>query len=280
MATASAARKQLTWKFPHHPSTTAIIGDSQAKYLYNHFDPRRTNTPVFVTQSGLFMQEALSLLDFIPRTVTTLVLHVGTNDIASSSATVVFQKYKDMVSRIVEQRPEIKKIFTTLVLPRAPDRRRACLNRPFVVRFNREAGHFNHLLRLHCRRSGTLFYIDHALEWLPPGRVLAADGIHPSFEGVALIASHLRSLLLRNMVRSPSTWLDHAPLGLPGPPREHCHSRSENPSIREASGIPCRRSSPRAPRGAPHRSRSKSPYNTTRGHPEASGDSASPPRRD
>ncbi|KAL1433391.1 hypothetical protein MTO96_012597 [Rhipicephalus appendiculatus] len=42
-----------------------------------------------------------------------------------------------MVARITELRPEITKIMATLVLPRAPDRRRACLNRPSVVRFNR-----------------------------------------------------------------------------------------------------------------------------------------------
>ncbi|KAL1446371.1 hypothetical protein MTO96_047376 [Rhipicephalus appendiculatus] len=184
-----------------------------------------------------------------------------------------------MVARITELRPEITKIMATLVLPRAPDRRRACLNRPFVVRFNREAGRFNHLLRAHCRRSRALFFIDHALEWLPPGRVLAADGVHPSFEGVALIAGHLRSLLLRNTVRSPSTWLDHAPLGLPGPPSEYFPSRGDFPNIHEANGSRHRRPSQRAPRGAPHGPRNNSPYDTTRGHAEAAGGSASP-RRD
>lgn len=279
MATASAARKQLTWKFPHHASTSAIIGDSQSKYLFNHFDPRRTNTPIFVSQCGLSVQETVSLLDFIPRTVTTLVLHVGTNDIGSSPAAVVFQKYKDMVTRIMELRPEIMKIMATLVLPRAPDRRRACFNRPSVIRFNREAGRFNHLLRAHCRRSSKLFFIDHALEWFPPGRVLAADGVHPSFEGVALIASHLRCLLLRNAARSPPTWLDHAPLGLPSPPSQHLPSRGDFPNIHEANGTRSRRPSQRAPTGAPHGPRSNSPYDTTRGHAEAAGGIASP-RRD
>ncbi|KAL1442367.1 hypothetical protein MTO96_046444 [Rhipicephalus appendiculatus] len=47
-----------------------------------------------------------------------------------------------MVARITELRPEITNIMATLVLPRAPDRRSACLNQPFGVRFNREAGRF------------------------------------------------------------------------------------------------------------------------------------------
>ncbi|KAH6921241.1 hypothetical protein HPB50_027776 [Hyalomma asiaticum] len=92
--------------------------------------------------SGLSVQEVSSLLDFIPRTVTTLVIHVGTNDIAALPAGVVFQRYKDMLRKITELRPEIKKILATLILPRAPDRRRACRNRRFVMRFNKEAGRF------------------------------------------------------------------------------------------------------------------------------------------
>ncbi|KAL1421801.1 hypothetical protein MTO96_022848 [Rhipicephalus appendiculatus] len=104
-----------------------------------------------------------------------------------------------MVTRITELCPEVTKIMATLVLPRTPDRRRTCLNRPSVVRFNREVGRFNNLLRAHCCQSSMLFFFDHALEWLPPGWVLAADGVHPSFEGAALIAGHLRSPLLRNM---------------------------------------------------------------------------------
>ncbi|KAL1473471.1 hypothetical protein MTO96_038644 [Rhipicephalus appendiculatus] len=183
-----------------------------------------------------------------------------------------------MVARITELRPEITKIMATLVLPRAPDRRRACLNRPFVVRFNREAGCFNHLLRAHCRRSRTLFFIDHALEWLPPGRVLAADGVHPSFEGIALIAGHLRSLLLRNTVRSPSTGLTMHPWGC----QVHRASISRPEVIsrtstkRTVAGTDHHRNERRG--GAPHGPRNNRPYDTTLGHAEAAGGSASPSR--
>ncbi|KAK8761264.1 hypothetical protein V5799_027464 [Amblyomma americanum] len=39
------------------------------------------------------------------------------------------------------------------------------------------------MLRKHCQRTRGVFYVDHGLEWLPPARVMAADGLHPSFEG-------------------------------------------------------------------------------------------------
>ncbi|KAH9359725.1 hypothetical protein HPB48_002404 [Haemaphysalis longicornis] len=38
-------------------------------------------------------------------------------------------------------------------------------------------------------------YIDHALHELPARRVFAADGLHASFEGVALLAEHFRNAL-------------------------------------------------------------------------------------
>ncbi|XP_077564663.1 trypsin-1-like [Haemaphysalis longicornis] len=53
----------------------------------------------------------------------------------------------------------------------------------------------------HIAEEG-LFYLDHGLEWLPSARVFAADGIHPNFGGVAIMASHLHRALLRNFARS------------------------------------------------------------------------------
>ncbi|KAH9383762.1 hypothetical protein HPB48_025528 [Haemaphysalis longicornis] len=50
-----------------------------------------------------------------------------------------------------------------------------------------------------------MFYLDHELQFHPAVRVLAGDGLHPSFEGVALMASHLHGMCLSR--RGPSiTW--------------------------------------------------------------------------
>ncbi|KAL1476372.1 hypothetical protein MTO96_018618 [Rhipicephalus appendiculatus] len=59
-----------------------------------------------------------------------------------------------------------------------------------------------------------VFFLDHALEWFPSVRVLAADGLHPNFEGVALMAGHIKQLCFRNANgASSSSWLDHMPSG-------------------------------------------------------------------
>ncbi|KAL1466935.1 hypothetical protein MTO96_000535 [Rhipicephalus appendiculatus] len=59
-----------------------------------------------------------------------------------------------------------------------------------------------------------VFFLDHALQWFPSVRVLAADGLHPNFEGVALLARHIKQLCFRNATdASSSSWLDHMPSG-------------------------------------------------------------------
>ncbi|KAH6932991.1 hypothetical protein HPB50_011247 [Hyalomma asiaticum] len=53
---------------PPRANAGCRISDSQSKYLCTHFDPHRRNTPAFVSQSGLSVQETASLLEFIPHT--------------------------------------------------------------------------------------------------------------------------------------------------------------------------------------------------------------------
>ncbi|KAL1454786.1 hypothetical protein MTO96_043657 [Rhipicephalus appendiculatus] len=66
------------------------------------------------------------------------------------------------------------------------------------------------MLRSFCHRSKAVFFIDHGFEWIPAYRVLAADGLHPSFEGSSLIASHIRQLFSRRLLDATSSWCDHA----------------------------------------------------------------------
>ncbi|KAH9378846.1 hypothetical protein HPB48_023092 [Haemaphysalis longicornis] len=91
------------------------------------------------------------------------------------------------------------------LLSRSTNRRLRIRNYRVVGRCNREASFFNRLLPNYCRRSRTLFYLDHDLQFLPAARVLAADGLHPSFEFVALMASLLHDMCQSR--RGPSiTW--------------------------------------------------------------------------
>lgn len=199
----------ITWKFPKQVTTTVIIGDSQCKHLYNHFDPRRKGAPAFISKAGAKIEDISSLMDFVPQTATTVVLHVGTNDLTTTSAPVAFSNYEDLLGTIRRDHPNIRRVYVTLVLPRAPNRRRHNFNWRFVERFNRQASRFNGLLRGLCQRTRDLFYFNHGLECFPLWRVLAADGLHPSFEGVAIMASHIHDLVRKNYVREPELWLTH-----------------------------------------------------------------------
>ncbi|KAH6936142.1 hypothetical protein HPB50_013907 [Hyalomma asiaticum] len=78
---------------------------------------------------------------------------------------------------------------------------------------NREACDFNSRLRQLCRRSRQVFFLDHALEWFPPKLVLDGDGVRPSFEGVALMASHISYLVLHHDSHPwSSSCCNHAPI--------------------------------------------------------------------
>lgn len=208
MAFEVPAMENVTKKYPKYVTTTMVVGDSQCKHLFNHFDPGRKGTPAFVSKSGATIEGMSRLLEFVPHTVTTLILHVGTNDIAKGPADAAFERYKKLLVAIRQVLPNVRAIYATLVLPRSQNRRRRHLNQPFVTRCNLEAGKFNNLLRNHCRQVKGLFYLDHELQWIPPVRALAADGLHPSFEGVAIMASHLQQLLRRELRRAPPTWLN------------------------------------------------------------------------
>lgn len=209
MAIGSVTASNISFKFPKYITTSVVIGDSQCKYMHNHFDPGRKGTPAFIAQSGAGIQDAHSLLDFVPKTTTSIVLHVGTNDVSKISAEEAFERYRTLLDKIARDCPNIKTVYATLVLPRSINRRRGRVNHRFVQRCNREACQLNDLLRRYCRKTKGLFFLDHGFEWLPPCRVLAADGLHPSFEGVALMASHLHQTLRRTYGRTDTTWRDH-----------------------------------------------------------------------
>lgn len=88
----------------------------------------------------------------------------------------------------------------------------------FIRRFNLKARQFNTLLRDYCRHSWLVNFLDHGFYYLPASRVLAADGVHLSFEGTAIFASHLRQLLITRSSDTTTSWrtctpnAPHAPL--------------------------------------------------------------------
>ncbi|KAH6920691.1 hypothetical protein HPB50_028321 [Hyalomma asiaticum] len=178
MAAIYSTTERLSLRFPRIPINCATIGESTIKYVHDCFNPAEPGTPVFVSYRGATFGDILGLLRNLPPSLPRLGLHVGTVDIANNGPTM--------------------DIHLSLPLPRAPNRRRRGANKRFVQWFNREGSLFVDQVRRLCHRKELghgVRYLDHAFHELPPWRVLAADGLHPSFEGVAMLALHYRRLL-------------------------------------------------------------------------------------
>ncbi|KAH7971676.1 hypothetical protein HPB52_002167 [Rhipicephalus sanguineus] len=118
-------------------------------------------------------------------------------------------------------------VFATLVLPRGPNERLLRRNWRAVTRFNREAREFNSRLLDLCHAREGVFYVDHAIDRFPPWAVHAADGLHPSFAGVSLLAWNFYNLLLD--LRRPyiTDWQDNAP-------QPEAYGHGETPSYAQA----------------------------------------------
>ncbi|KAH8009886.1 hypothetical protein HPB51_021684 [Rhipicephalus microplus] len=215
--------------FPIHGASIAIIGDSQLKYLHQHFDPASSHSPAFICQHGACIGDIGELLDFIPKGTSNLILHIGTNDLANTHAPTAFDRYVALLDGIRHERPDIPVVFATLVLPRAPNQRLRRHNWRAVRRFNFEARDFNLRLLSLCHERKGVFHVNHRIDALPPWTVLAADGLHPSFTGVSLLAWNIYNLLLDVRLSYITNWLDHA-----RQPEVEAYELRETPSYSQA----------------------------------------------
>lgn len=198
--------EQLSRKFPRHPPTTAIIGNSQTRYLHRHFNPHDRATPAIITIRGASTFDIEKELAGIPRSVTTLVFHVGTSELASYGLDESLRRLRRLVNNTLRTRQELERLIVSCVLPRYPNQHLERSNEQFVHRFNRDARQFNETVKAYCRRPSKVSYVDYQFEQLPPRRFLAADGLHPSFMGVALIAETLKSALGRGDLEATTGW--------------------------------------------------------------------------
>lgn len=236
MSAACASSRRLTWKFPAHAPTCAIVGDSQTKYLYRNFDPSNHHSPAFITLPGANICDVVNLLDFVPRGVTELILHVGTNDVASTSNQVARERYSQLLDHIQRERPDIQAIFLTLLLPRAPNRRQNSQNWRTAEQFNRDAYAFNCFLVDLCRDRVNVFFLDHCLDHFHPTMVLAADGLHPNFAGVSIMSWNLYNFLFELRRPSIGEWQDHAS-PLPASESQQAPTHAQNSSDAEPSQL-------------------------------------------
>ncbi|KAG0443062.1 hypothetical protein HPB47_015328 [Ixodes persulcatus] len=118
------------------------------------------------------------------------------------------ERLREVLGHIRSARPEIKRIYLSLVLPRSVNRHLRFSNHRFVRWFNGQVSTFNIEASKLCRRSSGTFFIRHAFSEMPARRVLAADGLHPNFKGVALLALHLQNIIMQNKEQGPTGWSD------------------------------------------------------------------------
>ncbi|KAH7935230.1 hypothetical protein HPB52_004818 [Rhipicephalus sanguineus] len=170
MATIHASPKQVIWKFPQQTPTCAVFGDSQKRHLHNLFDCSSPESPAFISPPGL--------LDFVPRGTSFLILHIGTNDLARTSADIAIGKYAALLDHIRSEMSDIGTIFATLVLPRGLNERLRHPNGMQVNHINKQTHRFNSWLLNLCKSRRNVFFNDHAIHYFPPRMVLAADGLH------------------------------------------------------------------------------------------------------
>ncbi|KAG0428099.1 hypothetical protein HPB47_024898 [Ixodes persulcatus] len=99
--------------------------------------------------------DAKHLLDFMPQGVNHLILHLGTNDLATANISLALTSSS---------------------------------NRSFVARFNSKAQGFNGGLPYLRHQAQNTFFLDQCFDHLPVRLVMAADGVHASFAGVSYLA--------------------------------------------------------------------------------------------
>ncbi|KAH6929202.1 hypothetical protein HPB50_024158 [Hyalomma asiaticum] len=163
---------------------TVLIGDSQIKYMHTEFNPNSAGTPAFICQPGARIEDLHNLL---------IILHVGTNDLASTKGSVVFTRYRSLLHAVFKKCPSVRRIFGTLILPRSTNRCRG--------NNNRAQG-----------QHGGLFLEPTASPvvqaFLPARGALADDRLHTSFEGTALLASYIKDISFGEKRNTRSEWSD------------------------------------------------------------------------
>ena len=99
-------------------------------------------------------------------------------------------------------------------------------------------------------------FLDHDFTSLPPRRFLAADGLHPSFSGVALLAQNLKGRLHQGYSSTPPGWSSEIPAATTNPPQETPTTASTVPQSHSTGNSP---PSPAAPVQIPGASLPDSP---------------------
>ncbi|KAG0428097.1 hypothetical protein HPB47_024896 [Ixodes persulcatus] len=82
-----------------------------------HFNAHSHNAPRFVTYNGGRFSDVTRLLEHVSKPVYTLILHVGTNDVARNNAVTSLDRLHQLLVDVRSARRETECIYISLVLP-------------------------------------------------------------------------------------------------------------------------------------------------------------------
>ncbi|KAM7307444.1 uncharacterized protein ISCGN_011080 [Ixodes scapularis] len=146
--------EQLSRKYPKNFPTSAVIGNSQTSHLFHHFDPYDEATLAFINICGALTCDIKRELANIPRSMTTLIFHVGTSEWEKLGSEETLRRCRRLVNDTLQARPELPGSVIFLVLLRYTNRRLRQPNDCFVHWFINETRKFNDTVKGYCREPG------------------------------------------------------------------------------------------------------------------------------
>ena len=182
-----------------------FLGDSQFCHLIDHIPDQIVGlVPGVKFLSGANVDSMTEECESqISDHVKVCVIHVGTNDLNTQKNRTreLLAKFDDMVTIILHRSPECE-IVVSSVIPRDVNHRNVhhtqIVTKSQKDKVNTNIREFNRLLSDLCSENERLHYVFHEQFWsFDPHSgqkpLLALDGLHPSNEGIQILAKNLIS---------------------------------------------------------------------------------------
>lgn len=172
----------------------AILGDSQYKYLKEHF-PQGPHAPYIRHLSGAQTLDILPLVCDTPEDTTHFIINVGTNNLNTQNATETIESMNDVIRTIQAARPNAH-ITVTTVTPRLQNKHRPLIYQTnSLMKHNEEINKLNSLIFNLRHFHKNVDTMHHAEIHETPHEHLAWDGLHLNHTGIQLVAQHIKSFI-------------------------------------------------------------------------------------
>lgn len=196
----------------------AILGDSQFKYLHEHF-PSGPQAPYIRHLSGAQTTDILTLVCDAPTDTTHFIINVGTNNLHSQNAAETIESLNDVILSIQTARPNTH-ITVTTVAPRLQNKHRPLIHQTTaLMRHTEERNKLNTLILNLPHFHKNVDAIHHTEIHNSPHEHLAWDGLHLNHRGVAAVAQRIKHLIKgqHNVTYQPTQGPSTIPVSVTAP---------------------------------------------------------------